>query len=444
MTALIRFPSPALITIACFLLAGESLARPEVRTVIGKVPGPSVRIEVGRAERAKAVGIDKQLAAFPLEKGRLEIVTYDGDVPPSRSRIPVDWRIVLRWSDKPDGMELGKSGAPVNQLPVVESSAPEKVDAWFREAVGSSVSAKALAAFEVKAADRSAGDFISLHFATPQTASPRSRQLRFSRRLTAALLEDLGMVKPFEGVIPPGLDPSKILCLYDAGGTGFGGSMNLERIVDDTNLDFTVMPVCGEDIRDGVLTNARGFIIPGGGARAIALAMKRDGVEKVRAFVEAGGSYIGVCAGAYFPTSGFKEYAAMSHLKHSAPWMKGRADLKVDLTPEGEKLLGSEFKSFTTRYNNGPVFPDLGPPPEGSPQRDVVPLALFKEAAVDSKKHKHDSMIDTPAILATTWGKGRILTISPHPEVHPELTLMVARCYGWALGVPKERIEVLK
>jgi glutamine amidotransferase-like uncharacterized protein len=239
--------------------------------------------------------------------------------------------------------------------------------------------------------------------------------------------------------LPPGLDNSRLLCIYDANGTGFNGPPRLERIVDETTLDYEVMMICGEDIREGVLDGARGIVIPGGGARSIALAMRQDGVRRVNDFIKAGGSYIGVCAGAYFPTSGMKEYSGISHLKHSSPWMKGSGDLKVELTPEGIELLGEEFKSFTTRYNNGPVFPDIGPPPEGAPQQPVTSLAVFKE----SSKKTHDYMIDTPAILATKWGKGRLLTISPHPESHEELTMLVARCYGWALGVPKESIKPL-
>jgi len=420
-------------------------AAPVIHTIEGKEPGPSVRVSIGRTERAKAIGIDKQLAGFQLKKGKLVIETHVGEVPAATDGPTADWNIQLRWSDKPPGLGFSKSGVPLSQLPAVASSAPEKASRWFRDAVKNSVTPKSLAAHAVTAVSSiNRGETICLHFATPQTGAPRSRQIRFSRRFVAELLVSENMMDPIKGPIPPALDVSKLICLYDAGGSGFGGSMSLERIIAETNLDFLVMPVCGEDIREGVLDRAKGFIIPGGGARAIAVAMKPDGVDRVKDFVEKGGAYIGVCAGAYFSTSGFKEYSGMSHLEHSAPWMKGRALLKVELTPEGIDLLGSEFKSFTTRYNNGPVFPDIGPPPEGSPQQPVTALAVFKQASVDNRGKSHDSMIDTPAILATQWGRGRVLTISPHPESHKELTLMVARCYGWALRIPKDQIELLK
>lgn len=428
--------------ISCSLLHAAPL---ETRSIEGKEPGPTVRIMVGRTERNKTLGLDKQLAGFSLTRGRLIIETHATGKPIEpgfSSEAAPDWQVMFLWSEKPAGMKFSKSGTPLSQLPRVASTSPVEVADWLKRATGNYFSSKALASHQIASLDNPSVRKIEFEYVEPRTGAIRSRQMRISRRFVANLLVSAGMMEPTTKPLPPGVDRSKILCLYDAEGTGFAGGLRLERIVDDTTLDFVVLPVCGEDIREGILDGTRGFIIPGGGAASIARALRPDGVKRVSKFVETGGAYIGVCAGAYFPTSGLSSYAAMSHLKSSSPWQKGSAHLKVELTPKGEELLGSEFKSFTTRYNNGPVFPDIGPPPPGAAQQAVVPLALFKEASVDRKNFKHEIMIDTPAILATEWGRGRLLTISPHPESHEELTAMVARCYGWALGIPKEQIQV--
>jgi hypothetical protein len=52
-------------------------------------------------------------------------------------------------------------------------------------------------------------------------------------------------------------------------------------------------------------------------------------------------------------------------------------------------------------------------------------------------------MVGTSGIHATTFGKGRVMNISAHPETHEELDVLVGRCFGWALGVPKEEVRLL-
>jgi hypothetical protein len=43
-------------------------------------------------------------------------------------------------------------------------------------------------------------------------------------------------------------------------------------------------------------------------------------------------------------------------------------------------------------------------------------------------------MVGTPAILYGQWGRGHVVTVSPHPESHPQLAVLVARAIGLSLG----------
>ena len=52
----------------------------------------------------------------------------------------------------------------------------------------------------------------------------------------------------------------------------------------------------------------------------------------------------------------------------------------------------------------------------------------------------HEGMVGTPAIVADFAGKGRVLLISPHPESHEPLDVLVARAIGWTLGVEPAKV----
>jgi len=255
-----------------------------------------------------------------------------------------------------------------------------------------------------------------------------------ARRFIELLLREVGTLPSQEKAFSAGSFPGRVVGNYDAEGVGYGGSTLLDRAVDETSLAVRLLPVCPEDIREDALQGAVGVLFPGGSGRAIADALQPEGVAKVRDFVSAGGGYYGVCAGAYFANSGRPEYAGLMHLKHHQPWRKGKGMLKVALTKEGERLLGKEFAGFETRYNCGPVFTEIGDPPPGSSCQRVNILANFASAVTDAQGIAHEEMIGTPAILYGQWGRGHVVTVSPHPESHPQLAVLVARAIGLSLG----------
>jgi hypothetical protein len=43
-------------------------------------------------------------------------------------------------------------------------------------------------------------------------------------------------------------------------------------------------------------------------------------------------------------------------------------------------------------------------------------------------------MINTPAIIASEFGKGRVIAISPHPEDTAGLESLVERAAAWVAG----------
>jgi hypothetical protein len=83
------------------------------------------------------------------------------------------------------------------------------------------------------------------------------------------------------------------------------------------------------------------------------------------------------------------------------------------------------------RYANGPILSPAGQ--ENLPE--YVPLAFFRTEIAKYEPQK-GTMIDTPAIIASEFGRGRVMAISPHPEASADLESLVQRAVTWAAGKP--------
>ena len=425
--------APPILSFTLIAIAGLSQAAPvKSVTLKGEEPGPIVRILVGRTEREKAYGLDEQLAGFALKKGSLTIETHvEGEpVEPAPNRPPPALDLVFLWPKEVRDISDEESKPPI-QGPKVAASDPEKTLPLLRAAIGDSLSEKAIELIKISPLEAT-GQRVEIRFPAPRSGVSKARQFRISRKFAASLLAEMGLIDPMAGPWPPNFPAKPTVCNYDAEGVGYYGSTLLERVIDETTLDIQVVPVCPEDIRDGALDKTAGVMFPGGSGKAIAKALHPEGVAKVRDFVAGGRGYFGVCAGAYLAASGLADYTGMIPLKHTQPWAKGKGMVKLDLTPEGIALLGTEFSQIDTRYNCGPVFADV-PAPSGD--HPITVLARFASPATDSKGVTHDEMVGTPAVLSTTWQKGRVMICSPHPESHTEFNAMVARLIAWSLGM---------
>jgi len=407
-------------------------------TLTGNAQGPTLRVLIGRTEREKACGLDEQLAGFRLEKGKLLIETFaEGEPMAPTGLVDSDaphCEVRFTWPMPEIDLE-SKDGKSPSQLPEVAATDPAAALTALQSAIGDSLPEAAVQSLQISRLDHravSGGQQFEIHFPSPRSGVSKARQFRIARRLVSRLLADLDLADEAVGTWPPGFPNGPLICNYDAEGVGYYGSTLLERAVDETTLNVQVASVCPEDIREGVLEKAVGVMFPGGSGKGIATALRPEGVDTIRKFVAKGHGYYGVCAGAYLAASGLDVYSGMIPLKHHQPWAKGKSIVRVELTTDGKALLGEEFASIETRYNCGPVFTELDHQTD-SPQCPIQVLGRFASPATDAKGVCHDEMIGTPAILATQWGKGRVLIVSPHPESHLQYHALVARCIGWTI-----------
>lgn len=170
------------------------------------------------------------------------------------------------------------------------------------------------------------------------------------------------------------------------------------------------------------------IVFSGGSGSAQAKAIGEGGRVAVKRFVENGGGYVGVCAGAYLACAGFEWGLGILDARTVSPkWRRGRGYVDVELTDEGRALFGDVQQPFKVRYANGPIIKPLG--------RDELPdytvLAWFRSEVAENGTPE-GVMVNSPAVVGATFGKGRVVTLSPHSEDTPGLEHLLAHAFLWA------------
>jgi hypothetical protein len=269
--------------------------------------------------------------------------------------------------------------------------------------------------------------------AQPQAKDqPLSRRVRQHRLLVRSLLAQLGMVEAslnIDQLFGRRAAPQKTwVALYDDGGTGIKGRAAIEPILGAAGMQ--VLRVGPEELAGGTLSDVDLTIFPGGIGSKEAAAIGESGRQQVRQFVERGGGYLGICAGAYLCTNGFDWSLKILAAKTVSPqWNRGAGTVKIELTPAGRQILGDRPGLLDVIYHNGPI---VAPNPVDSlPDYEV--LAYFRTELAKNGTPV-DVMTNSPAIAAGHCGHGRVVFISPHPEQTPGLEDLVRRAALWAVG----------
>jgi hypothetical protein len=209
------------------------------------------------------------------------------------------------------------------------------------------------------------------------------------------------------------------------------------------------------------------LIMPGGSAKQQSRELGAPGRREIVRFVERGGGYVGICAGAFLacafhaPERSLK-LAPLGCLLGDNPkpgfkqrWQRGSGFLRVQLTGEGRRLLWDEGLSWkeedieaqaggpgliVSRYNNGPLMMD------DRAGEGVKVLATFAESVEEGRRRFASTMgacsstavasvssaraggdpdasvgVKMPGTIAIAYsrygaGKGRVVLISPHFE----------------------------
>jgi len=193
--------------------------------------------------------------------------------------------------------------------------------------------------------------------------------------------------------------------------------------------ELKVNEVKAAEIRSGKLAEFDVVIFPGGGASNEASALEEEGRKQVKSFVERGGGYLGICAGAYLASADYEWSLHILDAKvlDRAHWKRGTGDVEVGLSDAGRKLLAAKGDRETIYYHQGPLLA-----PAGKPEiPDYETLGIF-ETEIAKNGAPPGVMKGTTAIAAAPFGQGRVFCFSPHPEKTDAVKGQVLKAIQWA------------
>lgn len=167
------------------------------------------------------------------------------------------------------------------------------------------------------------------------------------------------------------------------------------------------------------------LVLPGGTGNGQARSLGFDGAKKLTEFVSNGGGVIAICAGGYLVVEGWNPLTKAVELVNAKSWdddhwARGEQFIAVELVGTD-----SSDTSRTMWFENGPIFvPGTLDLPKYTPLvRYVTDLA-----AKDAPK---GMMTGRDAVVASVFGKGRVVAFGPHPELSPDLNHWLVNSVRW-------------
>ncbi len=270
----------------------------------------------------------------------------------------------------------------------------------------------------------------TLVLATTSQDQPLALRIRQHRVMLHALLEHLGLIDSRVSVdrISGGATDrgSLRMAVYAGPGTRKG----MHHLIREMELlpDATVVPLGAEEIEAGALEHFQVVVFPGGSSTKQGAALGEVNRHKVQEFVQRGGGYVGICAGAYLATTEFPWSLQILDAKPcSAEKYRGQGMVAMELTPAGRKILGTDQRWCDVRYHNGPILMRA----QRADLPDFQPLAVFRSEVAESGVPE-GIMVGAPAIVAGRYGKGRVVCFSPHPDQTRGLEELVRRGIRWS------------
>ncbi len=177
----------------------------------------------------------------------------------------------------------------------------------------------------------------------------------------------------------------------------------LQNFMD--HYDFQWLEFSSDDLSgDQIFAEADMLIFPGGFAAEYRYAIKDH--HKIRSFIENGGLFVGICAGAYYAASVFK-------------WQNEAYDYPLNLFP------GAAIGPLTGLHNWGDLAPlvltqDYKANADFDTEIEIYYYdgPYFKADSEDSIKVLASySLNEEAAIIAGSLGTGHYLLLGPHPEL---------------------------
>lgn len=184
----------------------------------------------------------------------------------------------------------------------------------------------------------------------------------------------------------------KKVCVY--AGTGAVLAKDVEVALEKSDLVYEEIDEAS--IKKGELKDYSVLIVPGGYTKRCVTSLGKRGFERIRDFVESGGGYIGICAGAYMASKTVEVQGHPSGLNIIDVQNKrkaGRRIVSITIIEPEHPLVSGCKKELRIWYQNGPKI---------LAGKDVEKIAVYDK--------------NSAAIVFGKKGKGKVILFSPHPE----------------------------
>ncbi len=250
---------------------------------------------------------------------------------------------------------------------------------------------------------------------------PLSLRTRQHRRMISTAFQRLGMIdRDCTAILSPEVRSGLTrVALFDAAGANEGKVLK----VMDGQSNLFVSHVGPKDMKGEVLQQFEVIVFPGGSGSKQGEAIGDKGRDNVRHFVRGGGGVVGICAGAFLCSSHYKwslhlmnasvfnKMVEVEGKGRKSMWYRGKpTQVDVEVSGEGVKVLGLEGIN-SVLYHNGPILS-----PGNSLSAPAYRSLAFFRTENGIYEAQKGTMIGAPAVVASDFGKGKVLAISPHFE----------------------------
>ena len=212
----------------------------------------------------------------------------------------------------------------------------------------------------------------------------------------------------------------------DKGSRG-GGVTHLGRLMSFSPQIELIM-LTGEDLRNGKLKGLDLLVMPGGSSKLQMQSMGAEGVKALQDFVRNGGAYVGICAGFHI-TLNRPERAQLMPYTYIFKAVGARGDVQIDLSAEGAKLLDVAPGKRMVRYSRGPVAK------EAQWNKGTCKTYALYTSSISPLGKAGETFFNTPALIAGTYGKGKVIATSFHPEYRTDTYELFVGCVYAVTGV---------
>jgi hypothetical protein len=216
-------------------------------------------------------------------------------------------------------------------------------------------------------------------------------------------------------VVFPG-QPKKVALFYGKGSWSIG-KRQLKNFLYSHGRSYQV--IYEKDILSGLFTRGsfHTLIMPGGKSWIYNENLGAKGAQEILKFVNAGGNYIGICAGAFYATS-HRQGPSPTPVPYGIGLLTGIAFDGTALKVPPFKGGMLDFKFFMPGFKDSYRVLLLG----GS-------AFLYTEAEAKTKKIQVYSQFakNFPAMIAFEFGKGKVFLSGPHLEVEENRSILAWR-----------------